>query len=383
MTNKQEVDKLHNHKITHGKGNDARWYTYVGDGKERKKISAPSQNELYEKLYNYYYQATTLLTVYQRWRDYRIATCNRINTVYRNDKDWKKYYLQEACSQALIKKPAERITQADVKLWAHQLIKKYGMTRKQYTNVQTILKKIIQYLIDAEELNKDPTALLHLEPSIFRRSPKKEADSQIFYQDEVEQIVRRSKELAIMTQDETYLAIPMFFLTGVRIGEILALGYEDFDQKKSVIKVHRSLCTDFQPTADGWGKRQYVVEEHLKKNADSRNVLVPPEVFELVKKVKKIQLRKGGLLPLLFPAKTPHVVTGKLYRICDELGILRRSSHKCRKTYVSTLLNRGIDADFVREQAGHKDLQTTLNSYTYSTTRNEEKLAQLQEALIV
>ena len=46
-------------------------------------------------------------------------------------------------------------------------------------------------------------------------------------------------------------------------------------------------------------------------------------------------------------------------------------------------MNKGIDADFVREHAGHKDLQTTLNSYTYSTTRNEEKLAQLKDALIV
>ncbi len=112
-------------------------------------------------------------------------------------------------------------------------------------------------------------------------------------------------------------------------------------------------------------------------------MLVPPEVFKLVKTVKKIQMCKGTLLPYLFPAKTPHVVTGKLYRICDELGILRRSPHKCRKTYISTLLNKGVDADFVREQAGHKDFQTTLNSYTYSTTRNEEKLAQLKDALIV
>lgn len=303
--------------------------------------------------------------------------------MYRNDLDWEKYYLQEACSQALIKKPVEKITPADVKLWAHQLIKKYGMTRKKYTNVQTILKKMFQYLIDAEELDKDPTALLHLESSIFRRDPKKEADSQIFYQDEIEQIVMRCKELAALTQDETYLAIPMFFLTGVRIGEILALGYEDFDQKKSVIYVHRSLCTDYQATEKGWSKRRYVVEEHLKKNTDPRKVLVPPEVFELVKSVKKIQMRKESPQRYLFPAKTPHVVTGKLYRICDELGILRRSPHKCRKTYVSVLLNKGVDADFVREQAGHKDLQTTLNSYAYSTTRNEEKLAQLQEALIV
>ena len=39
------------------------------------------------------------------------------------------------------------------------------------------------------------------------------------------------------------------------------------------------------------------------------------------------------------------------------------------------LLCKGVDADFVREQAGYKDLQTILNSYAQSTTRNEEKLA--------
>ena len=42
-----------------------------------------------------------------------------------------------------------------------------------------------------------------------------------------------------------------------------------------------------------------------------------------------------------------------------------------------------MDADFVREQAGHRELQTTLNSYTYSTTRNNEKIAKLEEILAI
>ena len=381
MNHYQEVIKLHNHTITRGKGSDTRWYTYIGSGNERIKISAQSKSDLYEKLYNYYYQDITLLKVYPMWRDYRIATCNRINTVYRNDKDWIKYYLKESCSQSLINKPVERITTADVKLWAHQLIKKYRMTRKQYTNVQTILKKMIQYLIDSEKLEKDPTAYLHLDQMIFRRSSKKESETQIFYHDEVVQIIKRCRELAFQKRDEGYLAIPMFFLTGVRIGEILALGYDDFIKKKSIVKIHRSLCTDYQPVGEGWSKRQFIIEDHLKQNSESRNVLVPSEVFQIVKEVRKIPMSKNGVMPFLFPAKTPNVVSGKLYKICDELGILRRSPHKCRKTYISSLLNKGVDADFVREQAGHKDLQTTLNFYAYSTTRNEKKLAQLNEAL--
>lgn len=38
-------------------------------------------------------------------------------------------------------------------------------------------------------------------------------------------------------------------------------------------------------------------------------------------------------------------------------------------------------SDFVREQAGHKYLKTTLDSYTYSTTRKDKKLELLNQAL--
>ncbi|MBR3245816.1 MAG: tyrosine-type recombinase/integrase [Parasporobacterium sp.] len=69
--------------------------------------------------------------------------------------------------------------------------------------------------------------------------------------------------------------------------------------------------------------------------------------------------------------------------MCRDLRIFRRSLHKCRKTYISNLLNNGVDPDFVREQAGHKDIQTTLNSYVYSTTRNDEKIKQLNNILAV
>ncbi len=38
-----------------------------------------------------------------------------------------------------------------------------------------------------------------------------------------------------------------------------------------------------------------------------------------------------------------------------------------------------MDLDFIREQVGHKEIQTTLNSYTYSTARAEKKYSDLKE----
>ena len=83
----------------------------------------------------------------------------------------------------------------------------------------------------------------------------------------------------------------------------------------------------------------------------------------------------------LFPDITQANVQYKLYRACKKLGLTERSPHKWRKTYISTLLNNGVDPDFVRNQVGHKDLQTTFNSYSYSTTRTEKQVAVLENIL--
>ena len=130
-----------------------------------------------------------------------------------------------------------------------------------------------------------------------------------------------------------------------------------------------------------WTRRTYKIEEYLKKNAEPRTILVTERVFEIEQKIRKLQIRNGRIGNYLFHVNTPHAITGKLYRICRDLDIVRRSPHKCRKTYISNLLNSGIDPDFVREQAGHKDLQTTMKSYVYSTTRNDKKLAQLKSVM--
>ena len=128
--------------------------------------------------------------------------------------------------------------------------------------------------------------------------------------------------------------------------------------------------------------RTYEITDVLKQNQEPRTIIVPDEAFEIEHRIKKIQFQNGNAGGLLFPStETEYSVAGKLYRLCDDLGIGRRSPHKCRKTYISNLLNNGMDLDFVREQAGHKDLQTTLNAYTFSTTRDEENIRKLNDIL--
>lgn len=130
-----------------------------------------------------------------------------------------------------------------------------------------------------------------------------------------------------------------------------------------------------------WSKRKYEVVNHVKGGGDDRDVVVTDACFDLITKIKQLQAKSKVLSYQLFPDITPSNVQFKLYRVCDTLHLARRSPHKWRKTYISKLLNDGFDADFVREQVGHKELQTTLNSYAYSTTRKEDQVKKLQKVL--
>ena len=134
--------------------------------------------------------------------------------------------------------------------------------------------------------------------------------------------------------------------------------------------------------SDGsWAKRRYEIQEHLKKNAKPRTIQIPDICLKTVDDVRRILETKGICRDHLFDVQTPNNMEMKLYRICDELGIPRRSPHKLRKTYISMLLNRQFDADFARSQAGHSTLQTTYNSYTYSTTRDSELIEKLNSVI--
>ena len=64
------------------------------------------------------------------------------------------------------------------------------------------------------------------------------------------------------------------------------------------------------------------------------------------------------------------------------MGISRKSSHKARKTYVSTLFDADVNLDTIRETVGHTDERTTLHSYCYDRRSEDEKLRQFERAFM-
>ncbi|MCP1103249.1 integrase [Aequitasia blattaphilus] len=387
MNKRRKVIVEHGYKIWQGNGKDNRWFTYVQDEKgsdNRRKVAKRTEKELYNYLYDFYFgddaiNDLSLINLFPIWILYKYKTANRSTTVYRIEKDWNKYYLNEPESMKLISTPLDKLTRGEIKEWACVLVKKYNMTRKTYSNMSTIIRQIYDYLIDRDILEKNVCSLVRIESSLFKKARKQKAETQIFFKDEVQTILNLCRRLAHEKQDKSYFAISLFFLTGMRIGECLGLSHSDFDVDDSSIYVHNAFVLERERFEDGtWSERHYEVQECLKHNVDARDIIVGKDCFDIQREIKRIQFKKGIHDDLLFHVKTPSNIACKLENICEDLKILKRSPHKGRKTYISNLLNNGVDPDFVRIQAGHQDLETTFSSYAYSTTKKEEQINQIE-----
>lgn len=385
MRIKNSVDEIHNHRISCG-GEGKRWFTRVDNpaGGKYIVIAGKSEDDLYTKLYKYYFgekvilKKKTILDFYPEWLKEKMSTDIKTNTAKRYDQDFTRFYKDEPLSKSLLKTPVTQLKASTLKTWAYQMIQKHDMTRRQYGNCSLIISQLLDYLVEHEILSTNVFKNVKIKKSAFRRTSKKPAESQIFYDKEREAIIQLATEKAFQTGDENFLAIPLMFMTGLRIDECLALCFSDFDMDSHSLYVHASLAVVEKQRSDGsWETRSYEYREYLKGNADAGVIDVPDACFELLEQVRSVLEKKGIDRDRLFDVKTPNNIQMKLYRICDELEIKRRSPHKERKTYISTLINNGADIDYVRTQARHKDLNTTLKSYVYSTTEKEKKVALL------
>ncbi|MBP5154947.1 MAG: site-specific integrase [Lachnospiraceae bacterium] len=378
-----KVQKVHPYAICPGTEKDPRWYTYVKENVrgERRKIRANSEEELYKGLYVFYYGSTikrrefSLQQLYPEWIRYKSKTANRQNTVKKLATDYRTYYLNEPISKTVLTKPLRKLTMIEIEEWAYEMIKKYEFTRQRFINVFTVLRQSMGYMVASDYMKVNICANVQIRQNSFKKNRKKPASTQIFYPEEAKELLEYAEQEAERKKNEVYLAIPLLYYTGTRISECLGLGFEDFEKKLNVIHIHRSMVTIDELLPNGtWAPRRFEVQEYLKQNADPRDVIVCDKCFDVVEKIRQMLADKGIERELLFDTLTPNSLRTKVYKMCRDLEMERKSPHKFRKTFISRLLNSGADVDFVREQAGHQQITTTYNAYVFSTSRDEEKI---------
>ncbi len=363
------LSKMHPYEITAPKSEKGRWQTYYkdADGK-RKIIRAQSKDALLEKLIPIYFDEThldkfTFSDLFLEWLEYKRTVTDSPNTITRHKQHYRRYFEKSQLHNA----PIRRIDTLLLESECNRLVKEYSMSRKEWNNVKTILIGCFEYAVRKKYITDNPMNDVKILVK-YRQVVKKTGKTETYNTEELESLNKYLDKMYAETEDTVFLAVKINFLLGLRVGELVALKWEDCKEQSHLHVVREEVRN--QET------NLYDVVEHTKTNRDRYVILVPKAVAILEKIPKQgsyIFMRNGERI-------TARQIAYVLEKFAERQGMTTKSTHKMRKTYASNLNANGVPLDCIREMLGHSSLSTTLG-YIYNPLTESETYNLITKAL--
>lgn len=360
MNKREKVLKKHPFAITPPAGTNTRWQTYyLTETGVKKQLRAQTKENLLDRLADIYFsnahiENLTVQNLFDEWLEWKTPFTNSNNTVMRYKQLYKKYVSNLPFNDMKV----ISVNTANLETICNLIIKDNDLTRKAWINLKSILNGMFNLAVRRQYIKSNPLDDITIYIK-YRQVNKKPSDTQTFDTDEIKKLFRYLDIMYLQTSDSSFMAVKMNFYLGLRVGELVALKWEDFDNDKLL----HICCEEIRDQKTG----QTVVVNHTKTHHDRFVTMVPP-ALEIINNLPRegefIFMRNGENLH----ARQINYV---LEKYAERTGHKIKSSHKVRKTYASRLSANGVPLDFIREQLGHSDLATTLG-YIYNPLTKEE-----------
>jgi len=166
-----------------------------------------------------------------------------------------------------------------------------------------------------------------------------------------------------------YPAFLTLFRTGLRLGELCALKWEDVNFRDKQLMIHRTA-------------RDQVITNKTKTSRSRRRVDISDQLAQVLADMHKQWIKnnlksgnkKRNLVFQLNNKLLPQNTIRRIFnRALERAGLDRRRIHDIRHTYASILLSTGTPIIYVKEQLGHTSIKTTVDVYGHllpSTNRH-------------
>lgn len=271
----------------------------------------------------------------------------------------------------LIDKPLDQVARMDIKeLIAER--QKAGKSPKTVRNIKAFISSVLSNAFEDEIITGNPSVKL----GKFIKTKERKADINPFTREEAQLFLS-------VVSDHCPRYYPFFLCalrTGMRLGELRGLKWEDIDFNGNFIEIRRSYTKGEFTTP----------KNHKSRRVDMSNQLARA-LKELRTESKKEALAKGWreVPELVFVDSSGKIIDDANMRnrifnkVLEKAGLRRIRLHDLRHTFASLLIQQGESLAYVKDQLGHHSIQITVDTYGHLVPgANREAVNRLDDDIL-
>jgi integrase len=243
----------------------------------------------------------------------------------------------------------------------------YSTIKKAYTTINAMLS----YAVQNDYIRKNPCASVELPKNLEREK----SDIEYFSDDELQSIIDGALYRHKTGRYKYKHGYAILFLanTGLRVGELLALKWENvnIDKREIYVTETRGQVKDRSDN----DQKYTTTDRKTKTKAGRRTVPLNDKALEALHYFKSLGYAEN---PYVMANSNKGVVSYRnLFRVLDNVlkdkGIDHGSLHTLRHTFATRLLKAGEDIKTVSELLGHSDVSITYNIYIHVAKEQKKK----------
>ena len=251
--------------------------------------------------------------------------------------------------------PVQSITRSEVLQFSRQLLTEGGVDRnglapKTVNSIISVLKNVLEYA--SSELN--------VAVSVIGNISIRQIQKPMRILSRYEQTILSRYLCDNLTPCN--LGILLCLYTGMRIGEVCALTWNDIHIDEQFLYVHKSMQRI--QTDERSERKTKVVVQTPKSNCSIRKIPIPDDMLQVLISSRK-QEDAFLLTGMAHTFIEPRCLENQFKSATNACGIQEVNFHALRHTFATRCVELGFDIKSLSEILGHASVNITLNRYVH------------------
>ncbi|MGT2763663.1 tyrosine-type recombinase/integrase [Streptococcus intermedius] len=198
--------------------------------------------------------------------------------------------------------------------------------------------------------------------------------------------VKEFQQFLTLFEIEEYnikLLFTVLFFTGLRLGEALALTWQDIDFSSSTIHITKSVYVNkgishISATKTKAGTRRIIINKKLSQELQYWQQQQKHLLEQFTSDSMSLQVFQSSPITI-----TKNSIEKQYKKILERDATLKKIRiHDFRHSHASLLINQGEDYLVVKERLGHASITTTIDTYSHLYPSKQKDLADKLDDLI-